>query len=141
MPRKKKRKSKPKPRRPKLAPWVVEASNAAISKNCKRKFSGYIPAFILSFLGVFHRTYGVFPTVQQIQQVFAYSQPNKPRAQIRRLEDEGYVQLDESRCFVVAILKAPYIVPRPDFAKEKLNGYYRRFGVPSESEESDDSPV
>lgn len=140
MPRKKtKRKSKPKPL--KLEPWVVEMSNATVGKGAtgskKRFFSGYITAFILSFLGVFHRKFGEFPTTQQIRDVFAYSQDNKPRAQLRRLEDEGYIRLDATRCHVVEILKAPYVTPRPDFFNEVLNGYYRRFGISPTSSEGD----
>lgn len=127
----KKSKKKPRPSRAKpLEPWVIENVIAYTSRNGKKRFAGYATAYILSFLGVFQRKYGVFPTVQQIQQVFAYSQSNKPREQLRRLEDEGYVRLDASRCHVVAIIKAPYFIPRPDFAKEKINGFSRRIGLP-----------
>ena len=115
-----------------LGEWVIEATRRHRARNNTTKFPGYIKAYILAFLRVFHDKYQWFPTTKQIRIVFGYSQTNKPLQQLRELEDEGYVKLDARRCVVLEILREPYFVPRPDFAKEKINDYCRYFGVAPE---------
>lgn len=110
---------------PDLPPWVLEFTRAHTSKNFRSKFPGYVKAYIVAFLHVYQREFGEWPTYQDVKRVFNYSQINKPMNALRELEDEGYVKLDETRCRIVDVFKEAYYVPRPAFAKEKINDYLR----------------
>lgn len=110
-----------------LEPWVSVVVDRFSTKNLVTKFPGYSKAYILSLLRVFHREFGEWPTPIQIAQIVGYRNSNKAYIHLRGLEDEGYIRLDETRRRVVEIIKEPYIVPRPDYAMERINGVYRPF--------------